>query len=76
MGTLVAIRLAMSTAEFFGSGLQVLISTTTLFLITSARPHAQPPALAFCCVATVLSVPSVLDTGPAVHCDPDWIWVY
>ena len=38
-------------------------------------PQAHPGALAFCCVATVLSVPSVLDIGPTSHSEPDWVWV-
>lgn len=63
-------------AEFFGSGLHVLTSTITLFFIASARPHAHPPARAFCCVAITLSVPLVSDIGPTVHCVPDWRWVY
>src|ERR1700751_6293624 len=66
----------MLMAEFFGSGLQVLTSMMTLFLSASARPQAQPPALACCCVAITLNVPLTSDTGPTVHSVPDWIWVY
>lgn len=47
LGTLAAIRLAISTAEFFGSALHVLMSMTTLFREVSARPQPQPPTLAF-----------------------------
>ena len=56
--------------------LHVLTSIMTLFFAASARPQPQPGALAFCCVAVVLSVPFVLDIGPTAHNDPDWMWVY
>ena len=48
VGTLAAIWLAMLTAESAGLALQVLTSIRTLFLCASARPQAQPGALAFC----------------------------
>jgi hypothetical protein len=48
VGTLAAIWLAMLTAESVGLALHVLMSITTLFFIASARPQAQPGALAFC----------------------------
>ena len=48
VGTLAAIWLAMLTAESVGLALHVLTSITTLFLTASARPQAQPGALAFC----------------------------
>ena len=46
--TLAAIWLAMFTAEAAGLALHVLTSMTTLFLVATARPQAQPGSFAFC----------------------------
>src|SRR6516164_7296173 len=75
-GTFAAIWLAMSTAEFFGSTLHVLTSTTTLFFTVSARPQAfQPVEGGSCRVEVVLMTPLALDIGPTVHFVLDWMWV-
>jgi hypothetical protein len=65
----------MFTAVSPGLGLQVLTSTTTLFLADKARPQAHPGALASFSVVMMLKTPLLFEIGPASHCDLDWTWV-